>query len=68
MYQRERFIMTGITMIIYLLLSNPEVYSLLDSVFKNVNDNEWFLTFIHSVLFSIVFYLSTYIFTEMGIC
>jgi hypothetical protein len=68
MYQKERFMITGITMIIYILLSNPAVYSALDSSFKNINDNEWFLTFIHSIVFSFVFYLSTYIYTELGIC
>ena len=55
-------------MIIYILLSNPEVYEVLDSAFESVNDNEWFLTFIHSILFGFVFYLSTYVFTEAGIC
>lgn len=68
MYQRERILMTIITMIIYILLSNPEVYEVLDSAFESVNDNEWFLTFIHSILFGFVFYLSTYVFTEAGIC
>tara|TARA_A100001015_G_C15014808_1_gene724948 strand:+ start:603 stop:809 length:207 start_codon:yes stop_codon:yes gene_type:complete len=68
MYQRERILMTIITMIIYILLSNPEVYEALDSAFESVNDNEWFLTFIHSILFGFVFYLSTYLFTEVGIC
>ena len=68
MYQKERFMITGITMIIYILLSNPAVYSALDSTFKNINDNEWFLTFVHSIVFSFAFYLSTYIYTEIGIC
>lgn len=68
MYQGERLIITGITMVIYILLSNPEVYAILDSTFQNVNDNEWFLTFVHSMLFGFIFYLSTYIYTEAGIC
>jgi len=68
MYLNERLIITGITMVIYILLSNPAVYDALDSTFKNVSNNELFLTFIHSILFSFVFFLSTFIYTEIGIC
>ena len=49
-------------------LSNPEIYYALNTTFQNINDNEWFLTFVHAVVFSFVFYLSTFIYTELGIC